>query len=155
VPEKFTRAVVIGLLLTALMGCGASSTLTAPTPAPPGSFVDMAGTWSGTFESANLTMQTITLTVYQTTNCVDGAWKSSTADWAGAISGYAGADSFAGQISFERVADDGSKCTAVGDISGQVGTGTLRWTSSGLTPVGTCSGGAPQSLVLNLHRVAS
>jgi hypothetical protein len=92
------------------------------------------------------------LIVSQGGNCVDGAWTSSTSDWTGAISGYAGTDSFAGQISFERLADGGGKCIAAGDIAGPVGSSMLRWTGTGLTAVGQCSGDLPQSLVITLQR---
>jgi hypothetical protein len=114
--------------------------------------VNIAGTWSGTFESANFSVHRVTMTVYQAYNCVDGVWTTSTSDWTGAISGYAGADSFSGQISFERLAEGGGKCTAVGDITGQADSGALRWTSNNFKPIGSCSGDVPQSVVLTLQR---
>jgi hypothetical protein len=145
---------VVSLLLAgALVSC----TSTAPTPsasitAPLGPVVNMAGTWTGTFASANFPTQQITLMVYQATNCVDGAWSSASSDWAGAISGYADAASYTGQFSFERTADGGGKCSAAGDITGAVTADTLHWAASGLTPVGSCAGGAPQSIVIDLRR---
>jgi hypothetical protein len=92
------------------------------------------------------------MTVSQGGNCVDGVWSSSMSGWTGAISGFASADAYSGQFSFERTADDGGKCSAVGNISGPVGATTLRWTSDGLTAVGSCTGPLPQSLVLTLQR---
>ncbi len=114
--------------------------------------MNIAGTWMGTFASANFPTQTITLIVYQATNCVDGAWSSSSSDWAGAISGYAGADSYAGQFSFDRAAAGGGKCSAAGDINGPVTGNVLHWTAAGLTAVGSCVGEVPQSIVIDLQR---
>jgi hypothetical protein len=117
-----------------------------------GPVVNIAGTWTGTFASANFPAQTITLIVYQATNCVDGAWSSASSDWAGAISGYAGATSYVGQFSFERTAAGGGQCSAAGDINGPVTGNTLHWTAAGLTAVGACTGDVPQSLVIDLRR---
>jgi hypothetical protein len=137
-----------------LTSCGA----TAPTPsasspaAPIGPIVNMAGTWTGTFASANFPTQTITMMVYQTTNCVDGAWSSASSDWAGSISGYAGEASYSGLVSFERTAAGGGKCLASATISGPVTGNTLHWTAASLNPIGACDGELPQSIVIDLQR---
>jgi hypothetical protein len=110
--------------------------------------VNVAGTWTGTLESSNFAPRTVSLNVVQGGSCVDGAWMTSPSEWDGAISGYADSTSFSGSMSLERVAD---KCTGITSISGDVGTNTLRWTSTGFT--GNCSGGAlPQSVILTLQR---
>jgi hypothetical protein len=91
---------------------------------------------------------TVSLDVVQGGTCVDGAWMTSTSDWDGAISGYADSTSFSGSMSIERFAD---KCVGTSTISGDVGTNTLRWTSTGFA--GNCSGGPlPQSVILTLQR---
>jgi len=135
-------------------GCGSSSASSTPTgPAPgPGGFANVAGTWTGTFQSSRLAARTITLTAVQGGNCVDGAWLSTPAEWSGAISGFADATSFSGQISFERT-ESGGRCVAIGDVSGEVGADTLQWTSSGLTLTGgkNCTD-PPQALVITLRR---
>jgi len=144
-------AVVIALVLAAASACSASPA--TPSPAPlPGPVVNIAGNWSGTFESGNFSTRTITMTVVQGGNCVDGVWTSGASDWTGAISGFAGADSFSGQISFEAVTERGDRCTAVGNTSGQVGSDTLRWTSTGFTAVGQCTGTLPNTIVISLRR---
>jgi hypothetical protein len=144
-------AVVIALVLGAASGCSASPA--TPSPAPlPGPVVNIAGNWSGTFESENFSTRTITMTVVQGGNCVDGVWTSGASDWTGAISGFAGADSFSGQISFEAVTESGDRCTGVGNTSGQVGSDTLRWTSTGFTAVGQCTGTLPKAIVISLRR---
>ena len=147
------RALLICGIAAGSLACGStSSNGSGSPPAPQGPFANVAGTWVGTLETANFSTHTVTLTVAQGGNCVDGAWSSSASDWTGAISGYAGADSFSGQISFERLADDGGKCSAVGDIAGTVTDTAIRWKSAGLSAVGSCTGGLPQSLVLTLQR---
>jgi hypothetical protein len=147
-----------GLLVVRMAAaCSASRTPTTPSSSSPpaADVVNLAGTWSGTLESSNFPAQTVTLTVVQSGNCVDGGWTTATADWTGAISGYAAADSFSGQFSFERATDGGGKCTAAGPIAGQAGAGSLRWTSNDLSPVGSCTGDVPSMVVLTLQRTGS
>jgi hypothetical protein len=111
----------------------------------------LSGSWTGTFESANFSTRSMTLTVVQTGNCVDGAWISAGSDWHGAISGVATADSFSGFLSFERSASGGGQCDATAAVSGPAGS-TLRFAFDSLTPVGTCSGDLPKAVVVTLHR---
>jgi hypothetical protein len=152
VPVRTTAAAIALVLAAASFGCGSGSP-SNPSPAPPpGPVVNIAGNWSGTFESGNFSTRTITMTVVQGGNCVDGAWTSGASDWTGAISGFAGADSFSGQISIEAVTENGGRCTGVGETSGQVGTDTLRWTSTGFTAVGSCTGTLPKTIVVSLRR---
>ena len=143
-------AVVAPLLLT---NCGgAARTPATPTPAPIRVVVNLAGTWAGTFASANFPPQTITLKAYQASDCVDGAWSSSSSDWAGAISGYAEEASYSGIVSFERPSAGDGKCVASGTISGPVTGNTLHWTAARLTAIGACVGELPQSIVIDLQR---
>ncbi len=154
------RLLFCGLLVMSAAGCTASSvpppvssSPTAPTPAPSGAVANIAGNWIGTFESANLGTQTISMLVVQFDNCVDGSWKSTTNDWTGAISGFAGKDSYTGQVSLERPASSPEgACSAIGNISGEVGSGTLRWTGTGMTGTRPCAGELPQSIVFSLRR---
>jgi hypothetical protein len=143
------------VVVAAASACGSSPAPTTPSGNGTGPVVNLAGVWTGTFESSNFPTKSVTLTVVQGGNCVDGAWKSSSGDWTGAISGYAAADSFSGQISFERSADAGGKCTAAGMISGPAGETSLRWTSSGMDPVGSCAGDIPKGITLTLSRSGS
>jgi hypothetical protein len=80
---------------------------------------------------------------------VDGGWIGS--DWSGAISGFADADTYSGQMSFER-ADAGGRCTAIATVSGPVGSNSLRWTGTGFTAIGSCAGDLPESIVITLQR---
>lgn len=140
----------VSLLLTA--GCSTSSTSITPSTANTNvNAINMAGSWSGTLESANLPTQNITAIIVQGGTCVDGAWASSTSDWNGAISGYAGEASYSGQFSFDR-ADGNSRCTASGTVSGSVTADTITWTGTGLTAVSPCRDPLPQSIVITLRR---
>ena len=111
---KWAMAAALLCLPCCGLACGSSSGPSAPsetphTPAviapPTEPVVSMAGIWVGTIESSNFAPQPITITVVQSTNCVDGAWRSDDGQWLGAISGVATGDAFAGQISFVRVED--------------------------------------------------
>jgi hypothetical protein len=144
------------LASAAVSGCGgggsepsapAPPNPTAPADVPAEPSVNIAGTWVGTMESPNLGVQTITLTVVQFANCVDGSWISAGQDSRGAISGFAGKDSFSGQVSIER-----GRCSAVGNITGEVGSNTLRWTGGGVTPLAPCADGLPESIVISMRR---
>jgi hypothetical protein len=154
------RLLICGILAMSTLGCKAlkalppvSSGPTSPTPVPSEPVVNIAGNWVGTFESANLGTQTIAMVVVQLANCVDGSWKSSTNEWSGAISGFAERDSYSGQMSLERPGSTASGgCLAIGNISGEVGSDTLRWTSTGVTPRGQCIGDLPQSIIITMRR---
>ena len=56
-------------------------------------------------------------------------------------------DSFSGQLSFER-----GQCSAIANITGEVGADTLRWTGSDMKPLGPCSDPLPQSIVVTMRR---
>jgi hypothetical protein len=90
------------------------------------------------------------MVVVQFADCVDGSWRSADGDWTGAISGFARKDAFSGQITFER--RSGGGCLASGNVGGDVGSDTLRWTGIGATPIGQCAGSIPQSIVLTMRR---
>jgi hypothetical protein len=93
------------------------------------------------------------MVVVQYGACVDGAWSSTQDGWTGAISGYAAADSFSGDISIQTLNDLGERCTGVGKTSGPVDTGSLKLTSPGMfSVVIKCNSLLPQSVVLTLRK---
>lgn len=149
------RMFVAALMLCGIAVIGCSSAAQAPTqptftaPAGPAPF-NIAGNWSGSFQSSNFPTRTITMTIVQTSSCVDGAWTDGTSQWTGAISGNATVNSFSGQISFERTADGGGACMAVANIQGPIGTGGIQWTAGAFTATAACNGDLPQSAVITL-----
>jgi len=154
--ERGIRTAIMTLAFAVLVGCGSTSTTapSSPTQPPPDvSFVNMAGQWTGTLETANLETRSITMTIVQDAACVDGVWSSTPPGWSGAISGYAAADSFSGQVSMEIITDAGERCTGVGDTSGPVDAANIRLTSAGtFSVVVKCNTVLARSLVLTLHR---
>jgi hypothetical protein len=150
--RRIACAVIIAM---PALGCQSSQDSPTTTPTSPGAspsadVVNVAGNWVGTLESTNIAAQTISMVVVQFGNCVDGSWKSADGDWTGAMSGFAMKDSFSGQITFERRSNGG--CLASGNVGGDVGSDTLRWTGIGATPIGQCAGNIPQSIVISMRR---
>ena len=146
--------------LPCLLGCGSSSAPTAPTLAqhtpgvvapPTEPVVGLAGTWVGTIESSNFAARSITLVVVQSTNCVDGAWRSDDGQWLGALSGVATGDTYVGQISFVR-SEDRERCEGLADVDGPITGASLRLTGAGFTVRGTCERALPQGLVISLRK---
>lgn len=144
-----------GLALLALMSaCGGSepSISTVPTPGPstavPADIVDMNGTWVGTLEFPDRGAQQVTMTVSQFSNCVDGTWRSSGSGSRGALSGFAGKDSYTGLFTFD------APCMGVVQITGSVSGDALRLTGGPVKPVGSgaCVDPLPESIVLALRR---
>jgi hypothetical protein len=151
------RAIVV-LCALATSGCSSASAAPAPpvftAPSGPTPF-NIAGNWSGTFQSNNLPARPITMTIVQTSSCVDGAWKDAAGQWTGAISGSATDVSFSGQISFERTADAGGACMATATVSGSIGRDGIHWTAGTFTRTAACSGDLPQSPVILVLQPAS
>lgn len=151
------RRTFLAVLAASVIGiqCGSpASDMASPSSspaAPAGPFADVSGTWEGTLASSNFPTSNITLTVVQSLNCVDGAWQSEPPSWTGAISGYAGATSFAGNMSLEFVTDNGAHCNVVGPVSGSVDQDRIAWTSTGFVAA-TCPSPVPKSLVISLQR---
>jgi hypothetical protein len=147
-------------LAVCVWGCGSSSTAAPPTApthtpapvAPPtGPVAPIAGTWAGTIESSNFGPKSITLLVVQSTNCIDGAWRSDDGQWLGAISGVTEGDIYIGQISLVP-ADDRERCEGIANVDGPVGSTSLRWTGAGFEVRGTCQRALPRNLVISLRR---
>jgi hypothetical protein len=123
---------------------------TSPTT-PTEPVVNVAGNWVGTLEYANGISQPISMVVTQFGNCVDGSWRSADGDLSGAISGFALKDSWEGQISIDR--RSGGGCLSAGNVAGEVGSSTLRWTGSRAAPIAPCaSGGIYQDIVITMRR---
>jgi hypothetical protein len=151
------RRTALGLIVAsglAHLGCGGS--LGSPPPPAPDQptqpAVDIAGNWVGTLESSNLPTRTIALTVVQADYCVDGAWSSTPSGWTGAISGVAGTEIYAGQISIEINGAGSQRCSGVATTSSPIGGATFVWVSSGFSAVGTCNTDLPRDVILRMRR---
>ena len=149
-------ALIVPLSLAAVLtSCGATAPTpppSTPAPAPIGPVVNIAGTWTGTFASANFPTQTITLMVYQATNCVDGAWSSGSSDWAGSISGYAGEASYSGACLVRAALRRQRKVSRVWQHQRTCDGQHAPLDGASLTPIGACAGDLPQSIVIDLQR---
>ena len=152
-----TAAVMLTwLMLLAMHACGGSTTAVPDTPAPgpapttpspaPAALANVAGNWSGTLEAPGFATRNLTMVVFQGGNCVDGAWRTTSTEWSGSVSGFAGAGSFSGELTLQGPGG----CGGVGTFSGEVTASTIRWTSSGFS--GGCPGGLPQNATLSLRR---
>lgn len=157
-PSGWRHRLVVGLVLaTFASSCGGSSESSSPTHSSPtgptevpADIANMNGTWVGTFESPNLGVQQITLTVVQFSNCVDGTWRNAPQDLRGAISGFAAKDSFSGLFSFEQ-----GSCLGVVEVSGPVGADSFQLTGGAVRQSagsGACPNPLPQSTTLTLRR---
>jgi hypothetical protein len=150
-----TVSLLSALLASACGSSASSETTVAPSPTPPTlslTYVNMAGTWTGSLSSSNYATRSVSMTVAQTFNCVDGAWSGSPSEWTGAISGFALETGYTGQISIELALNSGERCRGVGDVSGPVGAADLEWTLDGFSVVGRCSEALPRNVVIRLHR---
>src|SRR5215468_4781659 len=79
----------IGIVLGVCGSCTNSTRSPASTSAPdPSAIPNVAGEWTGTIESPAFETRSISAQFVQSLDCVDGAWKTSAAEWSGAISGF-------------------------------------------------------------------
>jgi len=136
------RAIVFVAALPLLASCGST---TAPTPTYPA----VAGTWTGTMQTASRGTVNVTLTLVQQQNILTGNWTSST-DWSGSVVGTVTAQgSFVGTLTFSAVAADGSPCSGSGSFGGAFTTSRFSASSSGFS--GAC-GALPTDITLLTQR---
>jgi len=139
--SKPTFCVAASVLSLVLVGCGGSSGPTAPTspPAPPPP-VNIAGAWSGTFETQTYTTTPIVIDLVQVGGTVTGTWASSggTVRPYGNVNGTVDTTTFAGTITYNY--SNGPTCS--GSFSGNSTLNTLNWSSPGFT-TGSCGLSAP------------
>src|SRR5690349_3243335 len=95
---------LVCLSWSAAGGCGSNGASPSPSnppssqpPATQDPIPAIAGEWIGTFESPNLPARAISFTMVQSAGyCIDGAWKDTTNQWTGALSGVATSTEFSG-----------------------------------------------------------
>lgn len=130
-------------LLACLAGASCGSSPAAPAPAPPQP-AQIAGTFSGTFETSNYAALAVFLTLNQTSSTVTGTWgaQSGTSGIAGNITGTVDPSSFTGTVTFSINQSAGCTGSFSGNASSQ---GNMTWTSAGFTGNCNLSAGNPLS----------
>jgi hypothetical protein len=146
-------ALAVSAMLNVGCGSGSSSTTTPPTPTQPAdpSIPNLAGTWTGTIESADFTTREISAQIVQTgVDCVDGAWRTTATEMNGAISGFAQASSsFSGFLSVEGTPNGSGLCLGVVRVTGSATSTGIKWT---WVNDGNCAGGIQQTVTFKLHK---
>jgi hypothetical protein len=146
-------ALAVSAMLNVGCGSGSSSTTTPPTPTQPAdpSIPNLAGTWTGTIESAAFTTREISAQLVQTgVDCVDGAWRTTATELNGAISGFAQASSsFSGFLSVEGTPNGSGLCLGVVRVTGSATSTGIKWT---WVNDGNCAGGIQQTVTFKLHK---
>lgn len=84
--------------------------------------------------------------------CIDGAWKDTTNQWTGALSGVATSTEFSGSVSVESKTSDGTLCTSVASVDGPMAEQSLEWKVGTFSPTPLCPGLLPSSGVLKLQK---
>lgn len=132
--KPISALIVFVLLVSA---CGKDNPV-KPTPPPPQP-VNIAGSWSGTFESQTYLTEAILMDLNQIGANVTGTWAQSGGVKAfGNVNGTVSPTSFIGTISYNYAG--GSTCSA--SFSGPTTTTTINWTSPGFT-TGDCGLASP------------
>ena len=129
------RRSLLLVLVLALAACGGKSSPTAPPPPPPQP-AQIAGNWSGTFESSNYAPVAVFLQLNQTSAAITGTWaaQSGGSGIAGNITGTVDPTTFTGTITFSINQTTGCSGAFSGNASS---TGNLTWSSAGFT--GNCN----------------
>jgi len=131
-----TRFLIAVLVSLCVVGCSRDKpTPTAPSPPPP---ANIAGSWTGTFESNNWAQQAITLSLTQAGSGVNGTWAVEVQSWTGTISGTTDPSTFSGSFTINARSVTGGACTGTASFSGSAGASTMTWTSPGFSS--TCTG---------------
>jgi hypothetical protein len=153
-----TARLVTLLLAISAVSCEGDGTRspTAPTPGTP---VQIAGTWAGTYRSGDdaatgagnmfRVISPITMNLNQTGSTITGTWASTLGNERGTVSGTVDSASFVGTITYAFDAEPACE----GAFSGLSTVGTLNWSSPGMT--GDCwlaSPGNPLAMRFVLQR---
>ena len=127
------------VLALALSACGGKNNPIAPPPPPPPQPAQIAGNFSGTFESSTYSPIAIFVSLNQTGTTISGTWSGTTGTngIAGNITGTVDPSTFTGTISFSFNQTAG--CS--GSFTGSAAPNTLNWSSPGFT--GNCGLSAP------------
>jgi hypothetical protein len=134
---RATRLPTLVIALIVCIACGGDSpSPTAPTPPPP---AQIAGSWSGTFESSNYQALAAFMNLNQTGTTISGTWGAPSGNnaVAGNVTGTVDTSTFTGTITFSFNQTAG--CS--GSFSGSVSATAITLTSPGFT--GNCGLSSP------------
>lgn len=139
------------LLVIGLVWLSACSSPSAPTTSSV-AMTNIAGTWNGTFASANNDTEQISMVLTQSDGTVTGTWNSTSVMWQGQVSGTVQASSFSGQITFSGTSASGTVCTGTASVSGSASTPTMSWTSSAGVVGGSCPAPLPAGVKIDVTK---
>ena len=125
-------------IVIALVGAAACSDSSPAAPTPP---TNIAGNWSGTFETQNQGTHPFTMAVTQADQAVNGSWSTDNG-WEGNLSGTIAQSSFSGTMSITIQTLTGA-CTGEATLSGMVSASTVAWS---LGPFNGDCGSYPQQV---------
>jgi len=143
------RAVFILAAIVFVSACGGSS----PAPTSASTTVNIAGTWMGTIASSNDQTMQYRMVLTQSSSAVSGTWDSSSVSWQGNITGTISGSSFAGQLTFSGMADDGTICNGNASITGPTGSSSMAWTSdTGVVGNTACPAPLPVGIKIDVQK---
>jgi hypothetical protein len=142
------------VLITVLTAAACSTGATAPSGEGdgPGSSLNIAGSWTGSFSSSNLITEPITMQLTQSSATITGTWDGSEVAWEGQVTGTLNSGSFSGQLTFRGTALNGAICTGTASVSGSASATQLSWTSGPGVVGGACPAPLPTGIAIELHR---
>lgn len=127
-PSDMKRILFVFLLGLHATACGSPD---APSAA------NIAGRWSGTFQSTQAGGSTVLpfeMTLTQVESSVAGVWSVSGVLIAnGTVTGATTATTFSGTFTFNSTTTGGAACAGAFTVSGNAGSNTIVWTSPGVT----------------------
>ena len=130
-------------IVFAVVGAAACSDSSPTMPTP----TNIAGNWSGTFETQNQGTHPFQMAVTQADQAVNGSWSTDNG-WEGNLSGTIAQSSISGSMSITIPTLTGA-CTGEAALSGTVFTDTVNWS---LGPFSGNCGSYPESVQIAAQR---
>jgi hypothetical protein len=141
------RLYCLALAAVLVTACGGKSP-TAPTPPPPPPQpAQLAGGWTGTFETSNYLAEAVAMDLTQVGSSINGTWAFTRGLVTGTLTGTVDTSQFSGVVTYRVGA---SSCQAA--FSGSASAATINWTSPGFTGDCGLAGANPINVRLVLQR---
>ena len=131
-------------IVIAVLGAAACSDSSPTMPTPP---TNIAGNWSGTFETSNQGTHPFTMSVAQADQAVNGSWSTDNG-WEGNFSGTISQSSISGTMDVTIPTLTGT-CAGQATLGGTVFASTVNWTLGPFS--GTC-GSYPENVRVNAQK---